>query len=168
MSWICLEQALLVSQAEHSLPVRPGKYAFFCENLNDLPPLFLREAKSRPFPQLLYIGKADVSLKQRVWFEECQHRRPGTFFRSVGAMLGYCSPDGGKNYRFAADDQARLIRWIANKLRVAWSVEAVDGSHAASERNLIARYAPLLNLQNNPKKFDELERLRAKCRAGQA
>jgi len=166
MSWLCWDQAVRVSGAEHMLPVRPGKYAFFCEDLNDLPSLFLKEAKSRP-PPLLYIGKADVSLKQRVWFEECQHRRPGTFFRSVGAMLGYRSPKGGKNYRFAADDQAQVIRWIANKLRVAWSAEEIDGSHAASERDLIIRYAPLLNLQNNPKKFDELERLRAKCRAGQ-
>lgn len=150
------------------LPNSPGKYAFFIGDLGQLPPAFQREARKRTDPRLLYIGKADVSLFVRVWEQECQHRRPGTFFRSVGAMLGYRSPKGGRNYEFSAGDRQAVIDWILANLVVSWTSESVAGSHRESEAELIRRYMPLLNLQGNPAKLAELERLRALCRKGQS
>jgi hypothetical protein len=164
--WIGAEKAIPVSQAEHLLPDDPGKYAFFIKDLQHLPAPFACEAETRPLPNLIYIGKADVSLRQRVWHEECQHRRPGTFFRSVGAMLGFISPKGGRNYEFAPPDKQLIVEWIASRLGVAWEAESVASSHYDAEQTLIRRFTPLLNLQGNPRKFAELSLLRARCRAG--
>jgi hypothetical protein len=66
----------LVRDVEMRPPRAPGKYAFFVDSLDNLPSQFAKEAKTRPLPQLVYLGKADVSLAQRVWQEECLHR-PG-------------------------------------------------------------------------------------------
>lgn len=164
--WIRLERAVRVRDVTSLLPPVPGKYAFFVRELTDLPKGFHSEAMSREIPRLLYIGKADRNLFVRVWEQECQHKRPGTFFRSVGAMLGYQSPRGGKNYEFAVQDKKQVVEWIADRLLVAWDVKPIDGSHVISEKALIRQYAPLLNIAGNPLKFRELERLRAICRTG--
>lgn len=113
--WIRFDKAIPVSSVQPLLPNSPGKYAFFIEDVDCLPEVFAREARTRPEPRLIYIGKADVGLAQRVWHEECQHRRPGTFFRSIGAMLGLRSPRGGRNYEFAPHDTQFVIEWIAKK-----------------------------------------------------
>ena len=165
-NWILFERAVPVREVEALLPRSAGKYAFFVEEVSRLPKQFFREAMTRPTPSLLYIGKADVSLMQRVWLEECQHRRPGTFFRSVGAMLGYKSPKGGRNYEFSPGDKKRVVEWIAGNLRVTWQAEVLELSHRVGEQALINQFLPLLNLQGNPRKFAELSRLRADCRAG--
>ncbi|WP_374529694.1 GIY-YIG nuclease family protein [Novosphingobium sp.] len=164
--WVAFERAIPVAEAETLLPHRPGKYAFFVSDLSHLPQAFQSEAQTRPNQHLLYIGKADVSLFVRVWEQECLHQRPGTFFRSVGAMLGFRSPVGGKNYEFSADDKQAVIKWICRNLRVAWTCEQVIGSHRESEKALIQNYTPLLNLLGNPRKFSELQRLRELCRLG--
>ena len=143
------------------------KITFVCD-LAALPKSFRLEAMTRRVPPLLYIGKADVILYTRVWEEECQHKRPGTFFRSVGAMLGYRSPRGGKNYQFAPQDKERVVKWIRDHLLVTWDCTPVEGSHATSEKVLIGHFMPLLNIQHSPRKFRELEDLRAICRAGEA
>lgn len=166
--WIRFESAVPVSVVENALPASSGKYAFFVEDVDRLPPVFASEAVTRARPNLIYIGKADVSLRQRVWQEECQHKRPGTFFRSVGAMLGFVSPRGGRNYEFAPEDWRWIIEWIATNLRVAWYAESRAKSHYDDEQALIRQHMPLLNLQGNPRKFAELSKLRAICRAGAA
>lgn len=168
LDWVQFDRAIRVSDAEPVLPNSPGKYAFFVEDIERLPEAFRLEAQTRPHPRLIYIGKADISLKQRVWHEECQHRRPGTFFRSVGAMLDLRSPKGGRNYEFAPDDKQFVIEWIARNLRVIWRAETSTSSHFDSEQALIRLATPLLNLQGNPRKFSELSRLRAICRAGKS
>ena len=165
-NWVQFENAIPVCQVDGRLPREPGKYAFFVEEVARLPERFAQEAMTRPIPTLLYIGKADVSLVQRVWREECQHRRPGTFFRSVGAMLGYKSPKGGRNYEFAPSDKQRVIEWIAGNLRVSWQAKVLEESHRVGELALINRFLPLLNLHGNPRKFGDLTILRAACRAG--
>ena len=166
--WIRFECAIPVFDAEPLLPNSPGKYAFFVGELERLPEVFACEARTRPHPRLMYIGKADVSLAQRVWHEECRHRRPGTFFRSVGAMLGFRSPKGGRNYEFAQRDKQFVIEWIATNLKIVWQTDDSAASHLDGEQALIRGLTPLLNLQGNPRKFAELSRLRAICRAGDA
>lgn len=165
-AWIAYERSLPVSVIASKLPSVPGKYAFFVDDLASLPELFRSDALSRPVHRLLYLGKADVSLARRVYEEECQHRRPGTFFRSVGAMLGYRSPTGGRNYEFAPADKAAVIAWISKHLRAAWSSDPAVGSHRTTEQALIRQFMPLLNLQGNPRKLAELQRLRGLCRMG--
>jgi hypothetical protein len=166
--WMQFDQSIPVFDAETLLPSSAGKYAFFVEELERLPKAFASDALTRPYPKLIYIGKADGSLAARVWHAECLHRRPGTFFRSVGAMLGFRSPRGGRNYEFAPADKQVVIGWIARNLRVAWQSSDSVGSQFIGEQDLIRRFKPLLNLQGNPRKFAELSRLRAICRAGDA
>jgi hypothetical protein len=164
--WLVAKNAILVGLADAALPARPGKYAFHVKSLDLLPVIFREAAADRSRPTLLYIGKADVSLHERVWFQECQHRRPGTFFRSVGAMLGFRSPTGRRNYEFAPNDKLSVIDWIAKNLTIGWTTDSVEGSHRTSEGALIHKYAPLLNIQNNPQKIPELLKMRAICRLG--
>lgn len=165
--WLRYEQAITVRGAAASLPQSPGKYAFFIDQLENLPELFRVEALTRANSRLLYIGKTDSSLFVRVWEQECQHLRPGTFFRSIGAMLGYKSPDGGRNYEFSYQDRQRVVDWIKEHLLVAWDSSPTTGSHLTGEKTLIRQHKPLLNIKDNPLKFRELERLREICRIGQ-
>ncbi len=164
--WLAFERAIPVLEVAARLPHRPGKYAFFIRDLSQLPAAFQSEAKTRPDRHLLYIGKADVSLFVRVWEQECLHRHPGTFFRSVGAMLGYRSPIGGRNYEFSASDKGAVVDWLCGNLSVAWTSQQIAGSHLKSEKVLIERHTPLLNIAGNPRKFGELQRLRGLCRQG--
>jgi hypothetical protein len=166
-SWVSIENAIPARNADRCLPRESGKYAFFVMTTDRLPALFREEAMRRPDPRLLYIGKADRSLFQRVWRQECQHRSPGTFFRSVGAMLGYLSPKGGKNFEFSPEDKTAIIDWIAENLSVAWSTEPADGEHCESEKALIETFQPVLNIAGIKPGFAELKRLRAICRRGQ-
>jgi hypothetical protein len=166
--WIAFERAVPVAKVATIIPRDPGKYAFFVNDIDVLPQAFRSEAATRADQRLLYIGKADVSLFTRAYEQECLHRRPGTFFRSVGAMLGYRSPKGGRNYEFSKEDKQAVASWIATNLRIAWTSEPVLGSHGTSEGLLITQHRPLLNLSGNPRKFGELQRLRDLCRRGQS
>jgi hypothetical protein len=168
MKWLTVASAVPCSQLQARIPHSPGKYAFFVDTPDSLPEIFRAEARTRRTPSLLYIGKADVSLFVRVWEQECQHLRPGTFFRSIGAMLGYRSPNGGKNYEFASADKARIVTWIMDHLQVSWDCRSQVGSHRDGERELIKQFAPLMNIQSNPRPFNPLKTLRALCRAGTA
>jgi hypothetical protein len=84
-----------VALAKTLIPEEPGLYAIHVDAPGNLPPRFAEKLSCRPNQTLLYIGKAGKNLRKRVWEQECQHLSPGTFFRSVGVMLGYVSPAGG-------------------------------------------------------------------------
>lgn len=117
---------------------------------------------------LIYLGIATESLRCRFRDQELRARGHGTFFRSVGAVLGYRPPAGSlagksntRNYRFAPTDAQAIIGWINANLLVNW-VE-FSGAHAAEESALIGKHLPLLNLQRNPAALPELSALRAEC-----
>ena len=156
-----------VSRASELLPTKRGKYAFFVDSRESLPNSFREDAGSRPIPRPIYLGKADVGLLTRVWKRECQHLKPATMFRSIGAMLGYRSPDGGRNYEVSSADKRRVTDGIAAHLLVAWRAGTIVGTHATAEEVLIHRYTSLLNILHNPRKSLELCVLRTVCRAGQ-
>jgi hypothetical protein len=65
--------------------------------LNDVEKLnnkeFSQELKKRN-SNLLYIGIASKSLYERLYEQELQHLNPATFFRSIGAVLGYRPEEG--------------------------------------------------------------------------
>src|SRR5699024_2452589 len=119
--------------------------------------------------QWLYIGIASQSLRKRFLGQELRARGNGTFFRSIGAILGYrpqiaslVGKGNTRNYKFSSDDQQAIISWINRSLSVNWIEFPTDAlSHA--EATLIAKHRPLLNLAGNPAALKELSELRADC-----
>ncbi|MCM1531722.1 MAG: hypothetical protein NC048_04185 [Bacteroides sp.] len=150
------------------VPDVPGLYAIRVKNPDKLPKEFRNELKNRN-DNLLYIGQASQSLRKRLWEEELHARRHATFFRTIGAVLGYLPPKGslkGKknqnNYRFSADDNAKIIKWIEENLMINF-MECRDNI-TPMEKELIKVYTPLMNIQDNPTPFGLLQELRNKCR----
>ena len=118
---------------------------------------------------IIYIGQASKSLKERLWEEELNHKGAATFFRSIGAMLGYLPPKGSlvgksntKNYKFSAEDTEAICKWMRQSLLVnfvAMKPAMIEGT----EKLLIKKYCPLVNIKDNPMASSELKAARAKC-----
>lgn len=119
--------------------------------------------------RLLYIGKAEgQTLLKRFYNQELNAKGHGTYFRSIGAVLGYRPEKGSlftkknkKNYTFSAKDEKEIIEWMHENLKVSWVEYKGDFS---VEQHLIAKYCPLLNNEHNPKKLQELKKDREECR----
>ena len=119
---------------------------------------------------IIYIGQASTSLRQRFWKQELNHIGAATFFRSIGAMLGYMPPKGslvGKknqnNFKFSPEDTESIREWMRKSLIVnciPFSTETMD----AVEKKLIDTYRPLVNNKHNPDYSRELEAAKEKCR----
>ena len=149
------------------VPHSPGLYCIRVENPDNLPDIFSIELQSRGH-NIIYIGKATQSLKQRLLGQELRARGHGTFFRSLGAILGFKPPVGSlvnkknkRNFKFKPADEAEIVAWINANLFVNW-VEC-DSNISRLESELIAKYRPLINLDGNPQPVGELKRLRADC-----
>jgi len=157
----------LAGTIDQDVPDRPGLYAIRVRDASELPESFRKVSEQRGH-DLLYIGIASQSLSRRFLGQELCARGHGTFFRSVGAILGYRPPIGSllgranpRNYKFSAGDNQSIIEWINKNLLVNW-VE-FSGAHATEEAKLIRKHLPLLNLQANPAAVPELSALRAEC-----
>jgi hypothetical protein len=145
-----------------------GLYAIRVRDPAALPSPFRAIATARG-SHLVYLGKATSrTLRRRFLHNELRGRGHGTFFRSLGAVLGYRPPAGSllgkrnqQNYRFSPADSAMIVAWINSNLEVSW-VALDEGVHA-SEVTLIQKHTPLLNLRDNPKALPELAALRALC-----
>ena len=149
------------------VPNRPGLYAIRIRDRSALPKPFRSHSEERGH-DLLYVGIATQSLSRRFLGQELRAQGHGTFFRSIGALLGYRPLAGSlvgkgntRNYKFAPADNRAIIDWINANLLVNW-VE-LSGAHAAEESSLIRKRLPLLNLQGNPAALPELSALRADC-----
>jgi hypothetical protein len=136
------------------VPDRPGLYAIRLGSRTALPGPFQRIAEARG-SDLIYIGIASKSLSRRLLGQELRARGHGTFFRSIGAVLGFRPAPGSligkgnrRNYTFSREDNRAIIDWINSNLVVNW-VE-FSGSHAIEESALLRKHTPLLNLQGNP------------------
>lgn len=147
----------------------PGIYAIFVDNPDSLPHPFRGILQGRN-TQLIYIGKASKSLSQRLGEQELRHKRAATFFRSLGAVLGYRPQAGslkGKknqnNYRFTKDDTQAIIDWIDQHLKVSWLEIPVE-TIGEFEPALLNEARPLFNDTHNPDRLKELKRLREQCR----
>ena len=118
---------------------------------------------------ILYIGKAEgQSLRKRLE-QEILHKGAGTFFRSIGAVLGKRPPfeslkekKNKKNYRFNERDNQFIIGWLLQNVEIA--IEKFEGDFNKEESKMIKKYAPLLNYTHNPLKSKQLERDRELCR----
>lgn len=118
--------------------------------------------------RIIYIGQASTSLYERFWKQELNAEGHGTFFRSLGAMLGYLPPQGSlagketRNYKFSRDDEQLIKRWMEDNLVVnciSLQKEQLD----AEEQKYITTYRPLLNIAHNPDALQILSDDREKC-----
>lgn len=149
------------------VPDRPGLYAIRVRDRAALPEPFKSHSEKRGH-DLMYVGIASQSLSRRFLSQELRARGHGTFFRSIGAVLGFRPLPGSltgkgntRNFAFTDTDNRAIIEWINANLLVNW-IE-FSGAHAFEESALIRRHLPLLNLQGNPLALPELSALRAEC-----
>ena len=117
---------------------------------------------------VIYIGQASTSLNRRFWKQELNHHGAATFFRSIGAMLGYLPPKGSlagkstRNYRFSSEDTEAIRNWIRQSLLVNFVV-VEPSSIDDIEEALIRKYCPLVNIAKNPAASAELSAARDNC-----
>ncbi|WP_298529653.1 GIY-YIG nuclease family protein [uncultured Christiangramia sp.] len=118
---------------------------------------------------LIYIGIAKgQSLKQRL-DQEVYHKKPGTFFRSIGAVLQFTPIPGHlknkankKNYKFSATDTEKITNWLL--ANTEFTILPITDNFKI-EKDLIEKYCPLLNHSYNPSKLPELILERENCRS---
>lgn len=151
--------------SSEDIPASPGLYAITVDNENFLPNTFSTELKKRNH-RLLYIGISTDNLRKRLWSSELHCHKPATFFRSIGAILGFTPepgslPSNSRNYKFSIDNQMLIEQWMEEHLLVNFI--SLNSKLEDIEKQLIVRYKPILNLRDNPYKIHEIEILRNKC-----
>lgn len=149
------------------VPDQPGLYALRIKDIKNLPSTFSKELALRKH-NLIYIGIASKSLLKRMVRQELRAKGHGTFFRSMGALLGHLPPKGSlnnksnkRNYTFSIADESKIIEWMNNNLLVNWIVKKENLE--PFETQLILKHNPLINIAKNPLAIQELKALRAKC-----
>lgn len=162
------------SAAAAVVPRLPGIYAIFVNDPNKLPNPFrkeqlLREKKfGRSLP--IYIGISDNDVHGRLLGSDLGGKRASTFFRAIGAILGFRPPAGSlrekknqNNYKFSPEDAAKIVEWNAKNLVV--SVVQLDANLLPHvEFAVIQTLSPILNTTHNPSPMPELAALRTQCR----
>ena len=147
-----------------------GSTGFYCIRLksNSLLPNRYQKILDKREHKYIYIGKAEgQSLRERL-LQELELKSPGTFFRSIGCVLGFLPIRGhlkGKsnqnNFKFSKSDKEKIIEWLKNNVEL--SVVNYYGNFNI-ESELIEKYCPLLNDTHNPMKLKELKEDKDKCR----
>ncbi|WP_312907034.1 GIY-YIG nuclease family protein [Tissierella praeacuta] len=147
-----------------------GKKGFYCIRLTEkskLPNRYQSILEERQY-KFIYIGKAEKTLMQRLE-QELEHKSPGTFFRSIGCVLGYSPIKGhliGKsnqdNFKFSKEDTSKIISWLKENVEI--SIVEYEGNFDLIEGELISKYTPLLNIDKNPSKLQELINDRKRCK----
>jgi hypothetical protein len=153
---------------DEQVPDQFGLYAIRVRDVAVLPETY-RALAERRGSTLIYLGEATgQTLRNRFLHKELRGRGHGTFFRSIGAVVGFRPPIGSligkgnqRNYRFSPTDNAAIVKWINGNLEVSWA--AFDDSVHTAEVALIRKHTPLLNLRDNPRALPELSALRALC-----
>ncbi|WP_304016506.1 GIY-YIG nuclease family protein [Nonlabens dokdonensis] len=157
-----------VVDCEDKIPPEPGLYCVRIKNSNALPSTFQNLLKERKH-NIIYIGLASKSLQKRFLNQELRAKGHGTFFRSLGAVLGY-QPEFGSlrdkknknNYKFSKQDEVEIINWINEHLLINWVT--VSENLNEIENELIKENLPLLNIAGNPGAVDEVRFLRDRCK----
>jgi len=151
-----------------SFPSNPGLYCIRIKESFKIGSEFGPVLKQRGH-NILYIGIASRSIEKRLG-QELWAKGHGTFFRSLGAVLGFRPEPGslvGKmnqsNYRFSIKDEESIVKWIHNNLLINW-IEISDSLNMYEDQ-LIKTHLPLLNIAGNPGALIEVSVLRDKCKA---
>lgn len=115
-----------------------------------------------PDPLVIYIGKA-TNLRKRLQ-QELYHTGPGTFFRSLGAVMGKKpllanTETGVKNYIFGEPEKSEIISFIENNLEIA-----IDFTDIDNEMIEIIKYKPMFNIQHNPQPVAYIQNARNRCK----
>jgi len=157
--------ACTAADAPACVPDKPGVYAIFVSDARVLPKPF-STILGQQSTDLVYIGKAGGSLHRRLIKQDLEHRRAASFFRGLGAVLGYRPQQGSLfecvnkyNYRFSPSDEDEIRSWIRRHLGVNW-----DAAIPPVDKELIGLHRPILNITDNPEPVPELLELRAECR----
>lgn len=155
-------------EVDQIVPSASGIYAIRLHVDSALPEPFASFLRQRE-THVIYIGKA-TSLRSRMLGNELRGRGHGTFFRTIGAVLGHRPQVGslaGKvnknNFSYEKRDRDAIVEWINSSLEVAWQ-SPVATEMRTIESAQINRHAPLFNLQGNPRALAELAQLRRDCR----
>jgi hypothetical protein len=156
----------LTIDADDKIPQHPGLYCLRLKSGSRLPEPFQKALEDRKH-NIIYIGIASLSLHKRL-MQELRAKGHGTFFRSLGAVLGFRPEKGSlinkankRNYTFSAKDEKAIINWINQHLLVNWI--NYEGDFESFEAILIGKYLPLLNLDKNPAALKILSDVRAEC-----
>ncbi|MBU5439752.1 hypothetical protein KQI42_17185 [Tissierella sp. MSJ-40] len=156
-----------ISQLDKELLDKKGFYCIRLKEKSKLPAKYQVILESRKY-RIIYIGKAEKTIKQRLE-QELEHKSPGTFFRSIGCVLGYLPMKGhliGKvnqnNFKFSKSDTKEIANWLRENIEV--SIVAYEGNFNLIEGKLIEKYTPLLNIDKNPLKLEELISDRKRCK----
>lgn len=149
----------------NDIPSSPGLYAIRIDKQNALPKEF-EDALNERNHNILYIGITTSSLRKRLWEQELHLKNPATFFRSIGAILGYTPEPGSlkedsKNYKFSYNDCKKIELWMGEHLLVNFIEQ--DNNLEKTETDLIEKYKPIINIAKNPYKLDVLQQLRKRC-----
>ena len=152
---------------DQNVPHRQGMYCVRIKNIDVLPKPFNAELKKRKH-NIVYIGIATQSLNKRMLNQELRANGHGTFFRSLGAVLGYRPPlnslankKNKRNYKFSVSDSANIINWINENLTINWMEQ--NSCLEEIETTLIRKYKPLFNLAKNPAAMLDLSAIRKEC-----
>lgn len=158
----------LVGHLNGITPDGPGIYCIRIQNIDKMPAPFNEYLKKRGH-NILYIGIASISLQKRLFEQELNAIGHGTFFRGLGAILGFLPSSGSlinktnkQNFRFTSADQHTIIEWIQKSLLINWVLQNEDLK--SLETKLISTYRPLVNMNKNPNRIQHISELRAKCR----
>ncbi|WP_111710154.1 GIY-YIG nuclease family protein [Lutibacter citreus] len=156
------------SSIDSSVPDVPGLYCIRIREPKKLKTSFSKVLLERNHT-IIYIGIASKSLKKRFLGQELRAKGHGTFFRSMGAVLGFAPIKGSlkdkknqNNYTFSIKDETSIINWINENLLVNWVAKEQDLN--GIENELIKANLPLLNIAGNPGALQELTDLRTKCK----
>lgn len=152
---------------DNIVPHKSGLYCIRISDADKLPKPFNIYLADRQH-NIIYIGIAKESLKRRFLNQELRAKGHGTFFRSIGAILGHQPPKGSlitksnkRNYKFSSENEQKIITWINDNLKVSW-IE-FSGDFETLETELITKHRPLINLAKNPSALKELSDLRKLC-----
>lgn len=150
-----------------SVPDKPGLYCIRNKNIDMFPEPFKSELSKRNH-NIIYFGIASQSLQRRMMEQALRAKGSSTFFRNLGAVLGYRPPFNSlaskrnkRNYRFSTEDEDKIVEWINKNLLVNW-IEYNDGLNEIAYY-LLRKYKPLLNISRNPHYIPELIKLRNEC-----
>lgn len=155
------------SDIDTIVPNTSGLYCIRISDIEQLPNPFNIFLANRQH-NIIYIGISSESLRTRFLNQELRAKGHGTFFRSIGAILGYRPLKGSlvakknkRNYKFSNTDEQKIINWINDNLVVNW-IEFNDDFDTL-ETSLIQKYKPLINISKNPSALKELSDLRKIC-----
>jgi hypothetical protein len=158
-------QSLIELENTKGLNIR-GFYAIRAKNVSNFPEPFRSKLKKRK-TNFIYIGKG-LNIRKRL-NQECRGIGHGTFFRSLGAMLGYLPPKGSLigranqyNYKFCKKDREKIVSWINDNLEFSFIEVPIERLN--EELTLITENTPIMNIHHNPQALQELINLRETCR----